>query len=197
MFGFTVVLRVATHFIDLFLANTQRWGNADVQLWSVFFNLCMSFLRARALQLETFSPTKRDVMLRQYGDLRLAAAALISRLWEAYVTHLYLILSYPKDRKSLALCIVYADDLPRSYETQGAGVTPDIVLAALQVVQINEKATREEGATLFLRLLDRELNEDTSLARLLRMTIDAFDTLFLQQGELNNEAFAVRLHIRN
>lgn len=90
MFGYTVILRIASHFIDLFLGNTQRWGDADMQLWSVFFRLCMSFLRARSLQLETFSPSKRDVMLRQYGDLRLPAAALLSRLWEAYA-HLLLL----------------------------------------------------------------------------------------------------------
>ncbi|XP_053200600.1 dedicator of cytokinesis protein 3-like isoform X2 [Panonychus citri] len=91
----TVMKMVANHIIlcslqEFSLALTEGFlgydkgptGSFDVQLWNSFFNLSVSFLTQSALQLENFSPSKREAILNKYQDMRVLMGFLILSMWE-------------------------------------------------------------------------------------------------------------------
>ncbi|RWS11389.1 dedicator of cytokinesis protein 3-like isoform X2, partial [Dinothrombium tinctorium] len=57
-------------------------GSFDEKLWSSYFSLSVSFLTQSALQLETFSETKRESILDKYGDMRVLMGFQILSMWE-------------------------------------------------------------------------------------------------------------------
>lgn len=53
----------------------------EQQVWSNFFHCAIAFLTQPALQLETFTQTKRKRILDRYNDMRRETAAEIHRMW--------------------------------------------------------------------------------------------------------------------
>jgi len=53
----------------------------DSQMWTKYFQVGISFLNQPALQIENFSPYKRDRILSRYGDMRSHMGFQILSLW--------------------------------------------------------------------------------------------------------------------
>lgn len=53
----------------------------EEQPWNNFFQSAVSFLTQESLQLEEFSPTKRNYITQNYGDMRKRATELIRQMW--------------------------------------------------------------------------------------------------------------------
>ncbi|NWR93565.1 DOCK2 protein, partial [Furnarius figulus] len=67
----------ATTLTKMFLSNTSF----ELQLWNNYFHLAVAFLTQDSLQLENFSPAKRNSILAKYGDMRAAIGASIRDMW--------------------------------------------------------------------------------------------------------------------
>ncbi|NXC88556.1 DOCK2 protein, partial [Cercotrichas coryphoeus] len=52
-----------------------------LQLWNNYFHLAVAFLTQDSLQLENFSPAKRNSILAKYGDMRATIGASIRDMW--------------------------------------------------------------------------------------------------------------------
>uniref|UniRef100_A0A8C3E0E4 Uncharacterized protein n=1 Tax=Corvus moneduloides TaxID=1196302 RepID=A0A8C3E0E4_CORMO len=74
-------LRAINHFAttltEMFLSNS----NFELQLWNNYFHLAVAFLTQESLQLENFSPAKRNSILGKYGDMRATIGASIRDMW--------------------------------------------------------------------------------------------------------------------
>ncbi|NXQ84937.1 DOCK2 protein, partial [Nyctibius grandis] len=74
-------LRAINHFAatltEMFLSNSSF----ELQLWNNYFHLAVAFLTQDSLQLENFSPAKRNSILAKYGDMRAAIGAAIRDMW--------------------------------------------------------------------------------------------------------------------
>ncbi|NWY12834.1 DOCK2 protein, partial [Aphelocoma coerulescens] len=74
-------LRAINHFAttltEMFLSNS----NFELQLWNNYFHLAVAFLTQDSLQLENFSPAKRNSILAKYGDMRATIGASIRDMW--------------------------------------------------------------------------------------------------------------------
>ncbi|NXI23379.1 DOCK2 protein, partial [Sterrhoptilus dennistouni] len=74
-------LRAINHFAttltEMFLSNS----NFELQLWNNYFHLAVAFLTQESLQLENFSPAKRNSILAKYGDMRATIGASIRDMW--------------------------------------------------------------------------------------------------------------------
>lgn len=53
----------------------------EEQPWNNFFQSAVSFLTQDSLQMEMFSPTKRNCVSQNYGDMRKRATGLIRQMW--------------------------------------------------------------------------------------------------------------------
>ena len=51
------------------------------QIYSKFFHCCIAFLTQRSLQLENFSPNKKNKIFNRYKDMRKETAVLIRCMW--------------------------------------------------------------------------------------------------------------------
>ncbi|CAL8073981.1 unnamed protein product [Orchesella dallaii] len=60
-----------TYFINMF----------DVQLWTHYFNLAVTFISQPCLQLESFRSSKREMILEKYGDMRLEMGQQMLQMW--------------------------------------------------------------------------------------------------------------------
>ncbi|NXP59859.1 DOCK2 protein, partial [Chloropsis cyanopogon] len=67
----------ATTLTEMFLSNS----NFELQLWNNYFHLAVAFLTQDSLQLENFSPAKRNSILAKYGDMRATIGASIRDMW--------------------------------------------------------------------------------------------------------------------
>uniref|UniRef100_A0A8C3Y0B4 Dedicator of cytokinesis 2 n=1 Tax=Catharus ustulatus TaxID=91951 RepID=A0A8C3Y0B4_CATUS len=74
-------LRAINHFAstltEMFLSNSDF----ELQLWNNYFHLAVAFLTQESLQLENFSPAKRNSILAKYGDMRATIGASIRDMW--------------------------------------------------------------------------------------------------------------------
>ncbi|CAN8207869.1 unnamed protein product [Coccothraustes coccothraustes] len=74
-------LRAINHFAttltEMFLSNSDF----ELQLWNNYFHLAVAFLTQDSLQLENFSPAKRNSILAKYGDMRATIGASIRDMW--------------------------------------------------------------------------------------------------------------------
>ncbi|NWU10537.1 DOCK2 protein, partial [Cephalopterus ornatus] len=74
-------LRTINHFAttltEMFLSNSSF----ELQLWNNYFHLAVAFLTQESLQLENFSPAKRNSILAKYGDMRATIGASIRDMW--------------------------------------------------------------------------------------------------------------------
>ncbi|NXS13977.1 DOCK2 protein, partial [Neodrepanis coruscans] len=80
-------LRAINHFgmtlTEMFLSNS----NFELQLWNNYFHLAVAFLTQDSLQLENFSPAKRNSILAKYGDMRAMIGASIRDMWYSLGHH--------------------------------------------------------------------------------------------------------------
>ncbi|KAJ7422883.1 hypothetical protein BTVI_11998 [Pitangus sulphuratus] len=67
----------ATTLTKMFLSNSSF----ELQLWNNYFHLAVAFLTQESLQLENFSPAKRNSILAKYGDMRATVGASIRDMW--------------------------------------------------------------------------------------------------------------------
>ncbi|NWT06378.1 DOCK2 protein, partial [Mionectes macconnelli] len=67
----------ATTLTKMFLSNSSF----ELQLWNNYFHLAVAFLTQESLQLENFSPAKRNSILAKYGDMRAMIGASIRDMW--------------------------------------------------------------------------------------------------------------------
>ncbi|NWT57803.1 DOCK2 protein, partial [Erythrocercus mccallii] len=67
----------ATTLTEMFLSN----NDFELQLWNNYFHLAVAFLTQDSLQLENFSPAKRNSILAKYGDMRATIGASIRDMW--------------------------------------------------------------------------------------------------------------------
>uniref|UniRef100_A0A8C3MEM7 Uncharacterized protein n=1 Tax=Geospiza parvula TaxID=87175 RepID=A0A8C3MEM7_GEOPR len=67
----------ATTLTEMFLSNSDF----ELQLWNNYFHLAVAFLTQDSLQLENFSPAKRNSILAKYGDMRAMIGASIRDMW--------------------------------------------------------------------------------------------------------------------
>uniref|UniRef100_A0A3Q3W6H4 Uncharacterized protein n=1 Tax=Mola mola TaxID=94237 RepID=A0A3Q3W6H4_MOLML len=68
----------------------QKFLNNDdfeVQLWNNYFHLAVAFITQDSLQLQTFSPTKRNKILAKYGDMRTLIGFAIRDIWYKLGSH--------------------------------------------------------------------------------------------------------------
>ncbi|XP_066567873.1 dedicator of cytokinesis protein 2 isoform X2 [Amia ocellicauda] len=82
-----VFLRAITQFAKTLAQRFLQGADFELQLWNNFFHLSVAFLTQRTLQLETFSPTKRDAILCRYGDMRGVLGTTIKDMWNQLGLH--------------------------------------------------------------------------------------------------------------
>ncbi|XP_077465336.1 dedicator of cytokinesis 2 [Stigmatopora argus] len=59
----------------------------EVQLWNNYFHLAVAFITQESLQLQHFSPTKRNKILAKYGDMRRLVGFAIRDIWFKLGSH--------------------------------------------------------------------------------------------------------------
>ncbi|NXP20328.1 DOCK2 protein, partial [Scytalopus superciliaris] len=73
----------ASTLTKMFLSSTSF----ELQLWNNYFHLAVAFLTQDSLQLENFSPAKRNSILAKYGDMRATVGASIRDMWYSLGPH--------------------------------------------------------------------------------------------------------------
>ncbi|XP_064466141.1 dedicator of cytokinesis protein 1-like [Ornithodoros turicata] len=75
----SVVLKALRHFSHTI---RDRFTNPfDYQVWNNFFHCAIAFLTQDALQLENFSPNKRNKIIARYKDMRRETGFEIRKMW--------------------------------------------------------------------------------------------------------------------
>ncbi|XP_065184733.1 dedicator of cytokinesis protein 2-like isoform X1 [Sycon ciliatum] len=64
----------------------QRGQNFNESLWKLYFDVCIAFVTQGALQLETFTASKRNKQMAVYGDLRLHISQRVLSMWNSLAT---------------------------------------------------------------------------------------------------------------
>ncbi|KAI4899910.1 hypothetical protein NFI96_019488, partial [Prochilodus magdalenae] len=76
-----VFLRAINTFADTMNHKFLDNNNFEVQLWNNYFHLAVAFITQDSLQLQHFSPTKRNKILAKYGDMRRLIGFAIRDMW--------------------------------------------------------------------------------------------------------------------
>ena len=63
------------------LFNHFLGASFDRDLWTLFFKLCVVFIKIPFLQLETYVPIKRLKIFNEYGDMRVDIAGVVREMW--------------------------------------------------------------------------------------------------------------------
>ncbi|KAM7021291.1 dedicator of cytokinesis protein 2-like [Passerculus sandwichensis] len=74
-------LRAINHFATTLTEMFLSDSDFELQLWNNYFHLAVAFLTQDSLQLENFSPGKRNSILAKYGDMRATIGASIRDMW--------------------------------------------------------------------------------------------------------------------
>ncbi|NXB42684.1 DOCK2 protein, partial [Leucopsar rothschildi] len=74
-------LRAINHFATTLTEMFLSDSDFELQLWNNYFHLAVAFLTQDSLQLENFSPAKRNSILAKYGDMRATIGASIRDMW--------------------------------------------------------------------------------------------------------------------
>ncbi|KAJ0002424.1 hypothetical protein NQD34_007573 [Periophthalmus magnuspinnatus] len=82
-----VVLRAINIYADTMNQKFLNDNNFEVQLWNNYFHLAVAFITQESLQLQHFSPTKRNKILAKYGDMRLLIGFAIRDIWYKLGNH--------------------------------------------------------------------------------------------------------------
>ncbi|KAG7465378.1 hypothetical protein MATL_G00175820 [Megalops atlanticus] len=76
-----VFLRAINTYADTMNLKFLDNNNFEVQLWNNYFHLAVAFITQESLQLQHFSPTKRNKILTKYGDMRRLIGFAIRDMW--------------------------------------------------------------------------------------------------------------------
>ncbi|RXN28397.1 dedicator of cytokinesis 2 [Labeo rohita] len=76
-----VFLRAINTYADTMNHKFLENNNFEVQLWNNYFHLAVAFITQESLQLQHFSPTKRNKILAKYGDMRRLIGFAIRDMW--------------------------------------------------------------------------------------------------------------------
>uniref|UniRef100_A0AAR2LWE2 Dedicator of cytokinesis 2 n=1 Tax=Pygocentrus nattereri TaxID=42514 RepID=A0AAR2LWE2_PYGNA len=76
-----VFLRAINIYADTMNHKFLDNNNFEVQLWNNYFHLAVAFITQESLQLQHFSPTKRNKILAKYGDMRRLIGFAIRDMW--------------------------------------------------------------------------------------------------------------------
>ncbi|XP_012553779.2 dedicator of cytokinesis protein 1 isoform X1 [Hydra vulgaris] len=78
----TVILRALNYFSEALYDKFLVKDSFQFQLWDNFFQLSVSFITQDALQLESFTETKRNKILANYDDMRMNIGLKIIDMWQ-------------------------------------------------------------------------------------------------------------------
>uniref|UniRef100_A0A8C8GCP8 Dedicator of cytokinesis 2 n=1 Tax=Oncorhynchus tshawytscha TaxID=74940 RepID=A0A8C8GCP8_ONCTS len=76
-----VFLRAINTYADTMNLKFLNNNDFEVQLWNNYFHLAVAFITQESLQLQHFSPTKRNKILAKYGDMRRLIGFAIRDMW--------------------------------------------------------------------------------------------------------------------
>ncbi|KAM6953621.1 dedicator of cytokinesis 2 [Aplochiton taeniatus] len=76
-----VFLRAINTYADTMNLKFLDHDDFEVQLWNNYFHLAVAFITQESLQLQHFSPTKRNKILAKYGDMRSLIGFSIRDMW--------------------------------------------------------------------------------------------------------------------
>uniref|UniRef100_A0A8B9GRP0 Dedicator of cytokinesis 2 n=1 Tax=Astyanax mexicanus TaxID=7994 RepID=A0A8B9GRP0_ASTMX len=76
-----VFLRAINTYADTMNHKFLDNNDFEVQLWNNYFHLAVAFITQESLQLQHFSPTKRNKILAKYGDMRRLIGFAIRDMW--------------------------------------------------------------------------------------------------------------------
>uniref|UniRef100_A0A8C6V3A0 Dedicator of cytokinesis 2 n=1 Tax=Neogobius melanostomus TaxID=47308 RepID=A0A8C6V3A0_9GOBI len=76
-----VFLRAINIYADTMNQKFLNDNSFEVQLWNNYFHLAVAFITQESLQLQHFSPTKRNKILVKYGDMRQLIGFAIRDMW--------------------------------------------------------------------------------------------------------------------
>ncbi|MBN3301172.1 DOCK2 protein, partial [Amia calva] len=76
-----VFLRAINIFADTMNQTFLDNNSFEVQLWNNYFHLAVAFITQESLQLQHFSPTKRNNIVAKYGDMRRLIGFAIRDMW--------------------------------------------------------------------------------------------------------------------
>ncbi|XP_060771126.1 dedicator of cytokinesis protein 2 [Neoarius graeffei] len=76
-----VFLRAINTYADTMNQKFLDNNDFEVQLWNNYFHLAVAFITQESLQLQHFSPTKRNKILAKYGDMRRKIGFAIRDMW--------------------------------------------------------------------------------------------------------------------
>ncbi|NP_001103482.1 dedicator of cytokinesis protein 5 [Danio rerio] len=76
-----VFLRAIDQYSEVLNKGFLDYASFHLQLWNNYFHLIVAFLTHKSLQLESFSPEKRDKILNKYGDMRKSIGFKLRDMW--------------------------------------------------------------------------------------------------------------------
>uniref|UniRef100_A0A3Q3AKM7 Dedicator of cytokinesis 2 n=1 Tax=Kryptolebias marmoratus TaxID=37003 RepID=A0A3Q3AKM7_KRYMA len=82
-----VFLRAINTYADTMNQKFLSNDDFEVQLWNNYFHLAVAFITQESLQLQHFSPTKRNKILVKYGDMRRLIGFAIRDIWYKLGSH--------------------------------------------------------------------------------------------------------------
>ncbi|XP_028391608.1 dedicator of cytokinesis protein 1-like [Dendronephthya gigantea] len=82
-----VIVRALNYFSGALETNFLDFDGFNIQLWTSFFELSVSFITQGPLNLENFTETKRSKILSKYGDMRKSVALKIRDMWQKLGSH--------------------------------------------------------------------------------------------------------------
>ncbi|KAM9850055.1 dedicator of cytokinesis 2 [Aulostomus maculatus] len=82
-----VFLRAINTYADTMNKKFLNNDDFEVQLWNNYFHLAVAFITQESLQLQHFSPTKRNKILAKYGDMRRLIGFAIRDIWYKLGSH--------------------------------------------------------------------------------------------------------------
>uniref|UniRef100_A0A7N8X382 Dedicator of cytokinesis 2 n=1 Tax=Mastacembelus armatus TaxID=205130 RepID=A0A7N8X382_9TELE len=82
-----VFLRAINTYADTMNQKFLNNNDFEVQLWNNYFHLAVAFITQESLQLQHFSPTKRNKILAKYGDMRRLIGFAIRDMWYKLGSH--------------------------------------------------------------------------------------------------------------
>uniref|UniRef100_A0A8C6KFV9 Dedicator of cytokinesis 2 n=1 Tax=Nothobranchius furzeri TaxID=105023 RepID=A0A8C6KFV9_NOTFU len=82
-----VFLRAINTYADTMNQKFLNNDDFEVQLWNNYFHLAVAFITQESLQLQHFSPTKRNKILVKYGDMRRLIGFAIRDIWYKLGSH--------------------------------------------------------------------------------------------------------------
>ncbi|KAM4621829.1 LOW QUALITY PROTEIN: dedicator of cytokinesis 2 [Polymixia lowei] len=82
-----VFLRAINTYADTMNRKFLNNNDFEVQLWNNYFHLAVAFITQESLQLQHFSPTKRNKIQAKYGDMRRLIGFAIRDIWYKLGSH--------------------------------------------------------------------------------------------------------------